>query len=207
VTTVISPTLFREKTMKSILSGWKLSIAAMLLVSVLAFSVLITSVNARQYIVTFSQTGLDASATGTVVTVNDEAKTYADLPFIKWVERDTIIRYNYEDVVLSSVPGKRYILDNVDGPDSPIKVHDARTVRGRYDTQYYITVSSAHDGPTPSAWVDEGSDFTASVTSPTLDWMCTGFSVDGGAYQSGTSHTFIDVQQPHTIDFAWEMQP
>ncbi|NVM22613.1 MAG: carboxypeptidase regulatory-like domain-containing protein, partial [Desulfobacterales bacterium] len=87
-----------------------------------------------------------------------------------------------------------------------------KTATANYKIQYYITVTSAHDSPTPSAWVNAGSDFTALVTSPTEivpndhQWVCTGYSVDGGAYQAGTSHTFTNVQAAHSIDFTWKQQ-
>jgi hypothetical protein len=84
--------------------------------------------------------------------------------------------------------------------------------QGRSGTQFWIAVTSAHGSPTPSAWVDNDTDFTASVTSPTEtvandhQWVCTGFSVDGGAYISGTSHTFTNVEAAHTISFSWKEQ-
>jgi hypothetical protein len=88
----------------------------------------------------------------------------------------------------------------------------AKTATANYATQYYITVESAHDTPTTSAWVDEGGSFTASVTSPTEvvsgdhQWVCNGFSIDGGATQAGTSYTFSDVQAAHTMSFKWTEQ-
>ena len=87
-----------------------------------------------------------------------------------------------------------------------------KTATANYKIQYHITVTSAHDSPTPSAWVDAGSDFTASVDSPAdiepdlHRWVCSGFSVDGGDLQEGTSYTFFDVQAPHTIVFYWWQQ-
>ena len=78
--------------------------------------------------------------------------------------------------------------------------------------QYYITVNSAYGSPTTSAWVDAGSTFTVSVTSPTEivegdhQWVCTGFSIDGGANQTGSTYTFTNVQATHTIDFNWKQQ-
>jgi subtilisin family serine protease len=78
--------------------------------------------------------------------------------------------------------------------------------------QYYITVDSEHGGPTTSQWVEQGSDFTASVTSPTEvaagdhQRVCTGYSVDDGVSQPGTSYTFTNVQAPHTIVFNWVQQ-
>ena len=75
----------------------------------LAFSYSIGTVNAapRTYTITFRQTGLDASAVGTVVTVDGEAKTRADLTFTKDVEEDTLVYYEYAAEVLSSTAGKR----------------------------------------------------------------------------------------------------
>ena len=270
--------------------GWKLSVAVALLAVILAFSFSITSVNGAptKYDVTFSQTGLDSSATGkVVVTVDGSAKTYNNLPYKKTVDSGTKVSYTYEANVLSTEGGKRFRLNTVSGPSSPITVTSATTVTGKYvkqyyltvnspydtpggqgwyddgsdayatlatgnvsggagiryvftgwsgaasgtglksnaitmkestyatanwKTQYYITVTSAHDSPTPSAWVDAGNIFTASVTSPTEivpndhQWVCTGFSVDGGTYQNATTYRFINVQAPHSIDFAWKQQ-
>jgi subtilisin family serine protease len=81
-----------------------------------------------------------------------------------------------------------------------------------YKTQYYITVDSSHGAPTDSQWTDQGSSFTASVTSPTetvlstQQWVCTGYRVDGGTANSGTTYTFNNVQAAHTITFNWEKQ-
>src|SRR3990170_4123423 len=352
--------------MSSIRLGWKLSVVVALLATILAFSFLMASVNgAPTYRVTFSQSGLDNSATGTVVTVDGSAKKYSDLSYRLDVNSGAKVSYTYEMNVSSSTSGKRFRLNTVSGPPSPITVTSATTVTGNYllqyyltvtspydtpggqawydsgsmayatlatgnvsggtgiryvftgwsgaasgtglksnaitmnsaktatanwktqyyltvisahdspapasgwyDTgasvtasvtspadestgsvytctgwtgtgsvptsgtntkvtfkidksssltwnwkaQYYITVTSAHDGPTPSAYVDAGRNFTASVTSPTeivpndYQWVCTGFSVDGGAYQNGTNYTFTNVQAPHHIDFAWKQQ-
>jgi hypothetical protein len=83
--------------------------------------------------------------------------------------------------------------------------------------QFYITVTSAHGSPTLSSsstpWVDNGTDVTTSVTSPAElvanvgQWVCTGYSVDGGALTSGTSYTFANVEAAHTIVFSWKEQP
>jgi hypothetical protein len=76
--------------------------------------------------------------------------------------------------------------------------------------QFWVAVTSAHGSPTASAWVDNGADFTASVTSPAevVDndhrWVCTGFSVDGGVLIPGTSYTFASVTAGHTIVFSWK---
>jgi hypothetical protein len=100
------------------------------------------------------------------------------------------------------------------GTDTEITITmDApKTSTANYKIQYYIAVTSAHDTPTPSTWFDPGSNFTASVTSPTEiipgdhQWICTGFSIDGAPYQSGTSYIFEIIQSSHTIEFGWEIQ-
>jgi hypothetical protein len=85
------------------------------------------------------------------------------------------------------------------------------TVLASYKNQWWIQVNSAHDTPTASAFVDEGTGFTASVTSPdyvsaTHRWVCTGYKIDGGALTAGTSYTFTTVSNTHTIDFLWKEQ-
>jgi uncharacterized repeat protein (TIGR02543 family) len=81
-----------------------------------------------------------------------------------------------------------------------------------YQNQYYIEVDSAHGVPTNSQWIDQGSSFTVTVTSPAdvvaedHRWICTGFSLDGGASQSGTSYTFSSVTAEHSLLFNWKKQ-
>jgi len=91
-------------------------------------------------------------------------------------------------------------------------IQSVATFTVNYNTQYYITVNSDHDAPTASQWVDQGGNFAASVTSPTEvtpndhQWVCTGYSLDGGSSQSGSSYTFTNVQAAHTIVFNWNEQ-
>lgn len=85
-----------------------------------------------QYQVTFAQTGLDGSATGTVVTINGTAKTYSQMPNNTWVDSGSVITYSYSNVS-SSTTGKRFILASMSGPSSPITVTAPVTVTGNYD--------------------------------------------------------------------------
>jgi hypothetical protein len=88
----------------------------------------------------------------------------------------------------------------------------AHTAVARYKTQYYITVTSTHGDPTPSAWIDAGKDFSASVASQADTvpndhrFICTGFSLDNGTSQSGNGTTLNSVTAPHTVTFAWKEQ-
>ena len=127
----------------------------------------------------------------------------------------TVTADQYVDIILGA---SRYRFDHwstdASGTTTTTEVNMTapKTATANYETQYYLTVTSAHNTPTPSAWVDAGTDFTASVTSPAdivpndHQWVCTGFSIDGGAAQAGTSHTFQNVDATHSIVFNWKEQ-
>ncbi|NWG10790.1 PKD domain-containing protein [Candidatus Bathyarchaeota archaeon] len=137
----------------------------------------ITANYKTQYGVSFTHTGLDSSASGTVVTVNGDPKTYDDLPFIDlFVDLGTVVTYSYSNVS-STTAGKRFILTGVTGPTSPITVTSSVHIVGNYKTQYEITF--AYSGVNP--------DFSGAI-----------FNVDGTDYStaksfwwdSGSSHSF-----------------
>jgi hypothetical protein len=75
---------------------------------------------------------------------------------------------------------------------------------------YFINVTSSHGTPTPSAQINPGDSFTASVTNYEGDsshrWICTGYSIDGNTPVSGTNYTFTNVQANHTIAFNLQEQ-
>ena len=76
--------------------------------------------------------------------------------------------------------------------------------------QYTITVISPFGSPTPSASVNEGSNFTSSVASTDGDtqhrWICRGYSIDGGPINPGITHTLVNIKADHTITFSWQEQ-
>ena len=129
--------------------------------------------------------------------VNTVVSLTADSP----VAIDSISRYRFD-----------HWSGDASGSSNPTSVTmgSAKSVTANYKTQFYITVTSAYDSPTLSDWVDEGSDFTAEVTSPVGDashqWVCTGHSVDGGSEESGVSHTFTAIAAAHEIVFNWQEQ-
>ena len=141
----------------------------------------------------YTQNGV--SKTGSIV-----ANTFSDYV-------DTATTLTIDNPIYVSAT-QRYITTD---PTS-FTIQSSATFTVNYKTQYYITVNSGHDAPTASQWVDQGGNFTASVTSPTEivagdhQWVCTGYSLDGGSSQSGTSYTFTNVQAAHTIVFNWKEQ-
>jgi hypothetical protein len=136
-----------------------------------------------QYQVTFSQIGLDASATGTVATVNGSTKVYGDLPYSYWVDSGSSVAYSYASTVSSSTSGKQFRLNTVSGTVSPISVNGPTNVIGNFVIQYLITftqtgLDSSASGTVltvngnPSGftnlplnmWVDSGSSITYAYT-------------------------------------------
>jgi len=166
-----------------------------------------------QYLITFAQTGLDATATGTMVTVNATSKTYTQLPYSFWVDSGKSITYAYNTTISSSTTGKQFILLGITGPSSPITITSPTNVTGNYKTQYRLTVTSPYDSPTPnSGWFDSNSNITEFVTSPVLGgagtrYICTGWTGTGNipSSGSGTSVTFT-ITQASSITWNWKTQ-
>jgi hypothetical protein len=132
-----------------------------------------------QHLVTFSQSGLDSSAVGTVVTVNGSAKVYADLPYPPWVDAGSVLTYAYGNVS-SSTAGKRFILTGVSGLPSPITVNSPTSVIGNYKTQYQVTFGQSGVGSdfVGTVVTVDGTDYSV-ATLPASFW-----------WDSGSSHPF-----------------
>jgi hypothetical protein len=132
-----------------------------------------------RYLVTFNQTGLDPSASRTVVTINGLPKTFSGLPYTLWIGNGTVVTYSYSTIVSSSVSGKRFNLLDVSGPDSPITVTGQVTVTGNYKTQYYLTVISPYGTPGGEGWYDSGVTAYATLSTGIVD------------HRNGTRRAFI----------------
>jgi uncharacterized repeat protein (TIGR02543 family) len=92
-----------------------------------------------QYYLTFKQTGLDATAAGTVENLNGLLLTRDNLPYSIWVDNGTVENYRYYDNISSTTGGKRFRLVNVTGKVSPMTVTGPENVTGNYVVQYYLT--------------------------------------------------------------------
>jgi hypothetical protein len=158
----------------------------------------------EQYNVTFTAYGYGGSSHIIVDSVS------YSLPYSFWLDSGSSHTFSYESPV-SGDPGVRYVLDHT-SYTSPFTVTYGATITGYYQTQFYITVKSAHGTPTSSQWIDKYSYLSVNVQSPTetilkqTQWRCTGFSVDHAAPQGGKGYTFSYVQEPHEIEFYWLRQ-
>ena len=173
----------------------------------------ITGNYVAQYQLAFSQTGLDSTATGIVLAVNSYTKTYGDLTYTMWADSGSSVAYSYGSIVTSSVSGKQFKLNTFSGPSSPFTVTGPSSMTGSYKTQYYLTVTSVYDSPSPvSGWFDSGSSITESVTSPVsggsgVQYVCTGWAGSGSVPSSGSSLSLtFSIVSPSSIMWNWKTQ-
>jgi hypothetical protein len=142
-----------------------------------------------QHQITFTYTGLDLTATGAVVTVDDNTKEYADLPYAKWVDTGSTVTYSYSDVVLSTASGNRFKLTGITGPASPVTLTSSVTVTGNYKTQYEVAFDQS----------GVGSDFAGTVLSiDSTNYNAAGLPVSFWWDQS-SSHSF-SFASPLTVN-------
>ena len=87
------------------------------------------------------------------------------------------------------------------------------TATAHYLQQYYLTVTSAYDSPTPlSGWFDTGTSIVASVSTPVSGppgtrYACSGWTGTGSVPASGASPSVtFTISQPSTITWNWKTQ-
>ncbi len=87
------------------------------------------------------------------------------------------------------------------------------TITWNWKTQYYLTVTSAYDSPTPSSgWFDSGTNITESVTTPTsgiskTQYVCTGWSGSGSVPASGTgSSVTFTINSGSSVAWNWKTE-
>lgn len=141
-----------------------------------------------QYKLTFTETGLDSSATGTVVTVNGNPKGFVDMPFNIWADTGSTVTYSYVNVS-SSATGKRFILTSVGGTSSPITVSGSTMITGNYKTQLKLTFDQT----------GVGTDFAGTVvTIDSSNYNTAGLPAQFW-WDQNSSHTFAFVS-PLTVN-------
>jgi len=171
----------------------------------------VTAYYKTQYLVTFTQTGSGVAPTVTY-SIDGGTPVSDTVPFSVWVDSGSSISYVYEDIVYDGA-GTRYVLTGV-SPSSPQTVTSSLTITGTYKTQYYLTVGSIYNSPTPtSGWFDAGQEITASVTSPwpgpspKVQYVCTGWTGTGSVPASGTTTTVtFTINEPSSITWNWKVQ-
>ena len=170
-------------------------------------------------LVTFDQTGLNLDFTGTVITVDGINYGYNQLPVSFWWTAGSSHSFAYQSPLLVSANEKRYTWSSTSGTlletlqSDSITAGSSGTVIGNYATQWYVAVISAHGSPSEaSQWVNDGSSFSVSVTTPEVvvalqnQWVLTGLSVDGSPQTLSNTMSYSAVHGSHTIEFDWTEQ-
>ena len=149
-----------------------------------------------QYNLTFAQSGMGSDLPGTVMTVNDTV--YGSTGFSAWVNTGNVYTFSYSSPLVVTANGEQYVLTGVsgNGTASVLTVSAATTVIGAYQTQYYLTTTSAYDSPSPAnGWYDSGTSISAFVSSPVpgasgTQLVCMGWSGTGSVPAFGSTSAF-----------------
>jgi hypothetical protein len=177
----------------------------------------VTATYVVQYCVTFSQTGVGSDFTNTIVTVDLGQHNITDLPYSTWWDSASVHTFAYQSPLIVTQYAEQYVWASTTGLSSSqtdsLTIATSGNVTGNYETQYYLTVSSLWDSPSPgSEWLDSGTTINANVTSqttgsPGTQYVCTGWTGAGSVPPSGsgTSVSFT-MTQNSSLTWDWKTQ-
>src|SRR5271157_5576661 len=137
-----------------------------------------------------------------------------------WYDAGTDTQASMAPLTVAGTTGTQYVFAGWSGdatgsgsPSNNILMDGPKTATATWTTQYYLTVNSAYDSPSPSSgWFDSGSSITESVTSPVsggsgIQYVCTGWSGTGSAPASGSaSSVTFTITQASSITWNWKTQ-
>jgi hypothetical protein len=167
--------------------------------------------------VTFDQVGVSSDFAGTVVIIDLVSYFKSQLPVsFSWSVGSTH-SFAFQSPLVVGSTTKQYLWTSTSGLSSvqsgSITITTYGNILSNYKTQYYLTVSSPHDSPSPiSGWFDSGSSVTESVTSPVSgssgsQYVCTGWSGTGSVPASGTASSItFTIATPSSITWDWKTQ-
>ncbi len=147
-----------------------------------------------QYLVIFTQSGLDSSAAGTVVSgsIGSPSQTvtlagnFGSTSY--WVDEGTTVTYNYAGLVLSDA-GKRFVLTAGPSPTSRFTVSGPQILTGTYKTQYLVTFAQSGLGDDAT-----GTTLRVDIQSPPQFLELTGSFVSQSCWVDagkGVKYTYI----------------
>jgi hypothetical protein len=166
--------------------------------------------------VTFDQSGVGSDFTGTIVIIDGINYSRSQLPIYFTWTNESSHTFAYLSP-LNPNANTRYVWNSTTGLTSlqngSITVTTSGSIIGNYKTQYYLTVTSAYDSPTPtSGWFDSGTGINESVTSPVsggsgTQYVCTGWTGSGSVPGSGSaSYVVFTITQASSITWNWKTQ-
>jgi hypothetical protein len=167
--------------------------------------------------VTFDQSGVGQDFRGTVVFVDSVGYSVAQLPVSFTWSVGSAHSFAFQTPLVVSANAEQYLWTSTTGlstsENDTITASTSGNITGNYKTQYYLTVISSHDSPTPtSGWFDSGSTISASVMSPVsadsaTQYVCSGWTGTGSVPASGmTASLNFTLTQPSSITWNWKTQ-
>jgi hypothetical protein len=158
-----------------------------------------------QYNLTIAQSGIGSDYPAKFIIVN--GTSYDVAGFSTWANSSDVYTFSYAPQVLVAENSKQYLITGVSGNTTAtsVTVSQPSTVTAAYKTQYYLTVSSDYDSPSPtSGWFDDGTSITGYVSSPASGYASSGWSGTGSVPASGSSSvvTFA-INAPSSITWNW----
>jgi hypothetical protein len=167
--------------------------------------------------VTFDKVGVSSDFTGTVVIIDSVSYSRSQLPVSFSWSVGSIHSFAFQSPLVVGSTTEQYVWTSTTGLSSAqsgsITITTYGSIIGHYKTQYYLTVSSPHDSPSPvSGWLDSGSSITESVTSPGsggsgIQYVCTGWTGTGSVPASGTASSItFTAAAPSSITWDWKTQ-
>ncbi|MEM4098737.1 MAG: hypothetical protein QXW57_03175 [Candidatus Micrarchaeaceae archaeon] len=153
--------------------------------------------------VTFSQTGLSPSASGTVLVVDGNSYSYSQLPISFTWEEGTYHTFSWSSPV-SGGSGTQFVWSSTSGLSSSqsgtLFITGPGSVTASYTTQYYLTMNAQYGlSVSPnSGWYNAGTQITISATgssgSEFYSWSGTG----SGSYSGTNNPATITMNGPIT---------
>ncbi len=148
--------------------------------------------------ITFTQTGMSSSASGTVLTVDGNSYTYSQLPISFTWQEGTTHSFSWISPV-SGGSGAQYVWESTNGLSSSqsgsFTVTGSGSITATYQLQYYLSVgvASGSGSVSGSGWYNAGSTATASE-SPAGGWHF----IDWTNGNTGSTYSFT-MNGPNSI--------
>lgn len=167
--------------------------------------------------VSFDQVGVSSDFVGTVIIIDSVGYSNVQLPVSFSWSLGSTHSFAFQSPLIVGANSKQYVWTGTTGLSSlegdTINVTVYGSIVGAYKTQYYLSVASQYDSPSPaSGWFDTGTFIQESVNSPILtgtgtQQVCTGWSGTGSVPAFGSSNfvAFI-INAPSSVSWNWKTQ-
>jgi hypothetical protein len=158
------------------------------------------------YYITFSVTGMNSSAQGTVLTLDGNTYTYSQLPVTIAVNYGQSVSYSFSSPVSTSLPNVQFVWISTSGLDNKqsdtFTPHQAGSVIGNYESEYFYYFNQTGIPSNGPDWIlnVNGQNYTLTPTqtlkivstSSSLSWTAYNVSANGVVYypspSSGIAH-------------------